>query len=93
MVEPREPRKPRKPIGKRDFTAAKSLREREPQHFQRLRQRRNAIPRPSQPAPQPNQDLSLRAERAKTNRDYWDGIAKSADAELRAKELGAPPRR
>ena len=85
-------RQPRKQI-KRDSIVAKSVRDRSPYHFQRFRQRPNRMPRPSQPSPQPNQDLSLQAERAKTNEDYWAGLRKAYDAELRAKELGAPPRR
>jgi len=82
-----EPRKPRKPIAPRDFTGARLLRKREPYALQRLRQPVSQVPRPPQPAIQPNQLQALKGEQIKTNRDYWNARLKEYEAQLKSKQL------
>lgn len=56
-----------------DYLAAKSLRQREPYHFQRNRQILNKQPRPPQPAYQPNQLPPPQGWGGDTN-SYWSEV-------------------
>ena len=64
-----------KPLKPRDFTSAKSLRQREPYHFQRQRAAiHSAFPRPAQP--NTNQPNAITRPRATKQRDYWEEVSK-----------------